>query len=169
MSLSGQDKGIALVTALILSLVAIVLMAAIMVLVVTNTQHSGSVKRYTSCLEATKGGMEDFIASMKNSTWTNPADTNWITGHTCKLKRDTSVWSSACTFCSNGTQCTDDSSPSDIINYADWQKSYGSYTVYAKIIDCKGYADGFLYNIELVGVGAGNEKAWIALVYQLAL
>ncbi len=154
----GKD-GIALITALILSLIVVVFAAAIFALVLTSTKHSGNIKRYTSSLEAAKGGMEDFISTLKSSSWTTTSDPNWISGHTCKLKRDTDKWPSVCNFCSTLSNCTSNSNPSDIINYADWLNTYGSYVVYAKIIDCKGFSDGFLYNFEIVSVGnSTNEK-----------
>jgi Tfp pilus assembly protein PilX len=165
MILDKDQDGIALVTALILSLVGLILVMAITRMLSTSTYFSGSVKRYTSSLEASKGGVEEFISSLKNSTWFDPSDANWLSGHTCKLRRDSSLWSSVCSFCSS-CDCYSNSNPDDIINCPDWQKNYGSYTVYAKIIDCKGYADGFLYNIEVVGVGSSSEKAWIAVLYQ---
>lgn len=165
-----DEKGIALVTSLILSLIAVVLASAIMMLVVSSTKQSGTVKRYTSALEAAKGGVEEFLIDVKNSTWSSASD-NWIDEHTCKLKRDSSTWPIACSFCSNSMEkCISHSNPSDIINNPDWQKTYGSYTVYAKIVDTKGYIDGFLYNIEVVGTNnSTNEKAWINVLYQIKL
>jgi len=56
-----DERGIALITSLILSLIAIVLASAIMILVVSSTKQSGIVKRYTSALEAAKGGVEEFL------------------------------------------------------------------------------------------------------------
>lgn len=162
-----EKDGIALITALLLSLIVVIFGAAVFTLILTSTRHSGNIKRYTSSLEATKGGMEDFISTLKSSDWTNASDPNWITGHICKLRRDTNLWASVCNFCTTLTQCTSNSDPSDIINFADWKKNYGSYTVYAKIIDCKGYTDGFIYNFELVGVAnSTNERTWIQVVYQ---
>ncbi len=168
MSLGRKDSGIALITSLLLSLIAIVLVAAIMTLVVTSTKHSGAIKRYTSSLEASKGGIEDFISVLKRDSWNYSSSTNWISGHTCKLRRDTSLWSDVCNVCSDMSKCTSNANPSDIIEYADWKKDYGYYTVYAKIIDCKSYSDGFIYNIEVIGIGnRTSEKSWIEVLYQL--
>lgn len=166
----NNEKGIALITSLVLSLIAVVLATAIMILVMSSTKQTGTVKRYASALEAAKGGIEEFLTTVKASDWSFTSDTNWVNGHNCKLKRDSSLWSTACSFCNGTVSCSSNSNPNDIINYPDWQKSYGTYTVYAKIIDTKGYVDGYLYNIDVVSTNNNtNEQAWINVLFQVKL
>ncbi|KUJ96786.1 MAG: hypothetical protein PWR24_182 [Desulfonauticus sp.] len=164
-----DERGIALITSLILSLIAIVLASAIMILVVSSTKQSGIVKRYTSALEAAKGGVEEFLIDIRDSTWDSNSS-GWIPGHACKLKRDTDNWTTVCDFCNSTNACTSNSEPSDIINNPDWEEIYGDYIVYGKIVDTKGYLDGYLYNVEIVGTNnSTSEMAWINVLYQIKL
>jgi len=49
------ERGIALITTLVLGLIALVIIAALMFILVSGTQISGISKRYTGALEAAKG------------------------------------------------------------------------------------------------------------------
>ncbi len=166
--IGGDERGIALVSALVLTLLALVLVGIVMKMVLTGTYFSGSLKNYTSSLASTKGGVEDFVFSLKNSSWVQANDTSWLSGHSCKLQRDTSLWSTACSsLCNPLSNCTSDTSPDDIVDNADWKKDYGGYTVYAKIVDCKAVSDGFISTIDLVGRSSSSpEVAWLTIVYE---
>lgn len=56
----GNEKGVALVMALVLGLVGMLMITAILYLVGTGTWTSGSKKRYQTALEASHGGMTFF-------------------------------------------------------------------------------------------------------------
>ncbi len=163
-----DEKGIALVSALVLTLLSLILVGMVMKMVVSSIYSSASLKTYTSCLAATKGGVEDFVSSLKNSSWIQVTGNEWLSGHSCKLQRDTSEWASVCSsICNPLSNCTSDARPDDIVDNADWIKDYGSYSVYAKIVDCKAISDGFVYTVDLVGKSSASpEVAWLTIVYE---
>ena len=172
MNIFNSQKGMALVTTLLLSLIGLGLVLVVFNLVITGTRTSGTIKRYTTALEAAKGGAEDFINSLSTTSFNvNPSDPNWYNGHNCKVDRDTDNWTVICgvSMCgSNNTNCTSHSKPQDIINNYDWKKDYGDYSVYVKIVDVKGTADGYyLYTIDIISKNNNtSEQAWISIVYQ---
>lgn len=57
----GNEKGVALVMALVLGLVGMLMITAILYLVGTGTWTSGSQKRYQTALEASHGSMNFFV------------------------------------------------------------------------------------------------------------
>ncbi len=159
-----NEKGIALATTLILALVCLALIAGIMILLNTGTKMSGIKGRYTSSLEAAKGGIEDFLQSIPFDHKGLSTDSDYK----CKLQQDTSNWSITCKNHCSGANCTSHSSPKDIINFPDWSNAYGNYTVYCKIVDAKGTSEGdWFYTIEAVATGNNSpEIAWITVVYK---
>lgn len=60
----GNERGIALITAILLSFVALVVILALMYIVSQGTQVSAANKRYRSALEATYGGAEVFTKDL---------------------------------------------------------------------------------------------------------
>ena len=164
MSIIHSEKGIALVTTLILALVCLALIAGVMILLNVGTKLSGIKGRYTSSVEAAKGGIEDFLQNIPFNHKGLASDTDYK----CKLQQDTSNWSTICTNHCTGTNCSSHSSPSDVINFSDWSNTYGNYTVYCKIVDTKGTSGGdWFYTIEAVAKGNNTpESAWYTIVYK---
>ncbi len=162
----------ALATTLILSIIGLGLALVVLNLVITGTKTSGTIKRYTTALEAAKGGIEDFINSLlKTSFNVTPSDNKWKSGHNCKVDRDTNNWPVVCGKDICGTDnslCTRHTKPDDIINNYDWKNDYGDYSVYVKIVDVKGSADGYyLYAIDILSKNIRtSEQAWMSIVYQ---
>ncbi len=158
-----KEKGTALITTLVLSVICLALIGGVISLMTTGIRILGIKARYTSALEAAKGGLEDFIQSIPFNHKGTAADTDYR----CKIQQDTSNWSVTCiNYCRD--ECTSHSNPQDIINSYDWTQTYGNYTVYCKIIDAKGVSDGsWFYTIEVV---AKNEKtseiAWFTILYR---
>ncbi len=62
------ERGIALITTLLLGLIALVIIAALMFMLVTGTQISGISKRYSGALEAAKGASEYIIQKILDGT-----------------------------------------------------------------------------------------------------
>lgn len=58
------DRGIALVTTLILGMIALILVGTVLYLLTTGTRISGIEKRYSVALEAAKGVAEYIIAKL---------------------------------------------------------------------------------------------------------
>ncbi len=64
------ERGIALVTTLVLGLIALVIIAALMFVMITGTEISGVSKRYTGALEAAKGSAEYIMQRILEGTLT---------------------------------------------------------------------------------------------------
>lgn len=138
---SGSQSGIALVLVLIISVIALAIMAALVSMLVSGTQISGMQKRYRTVQEAGLGGADVtylMIAargdpSIPLTGFSIPA-MDVGTGHTnCltdKLNKATANWASAC---SNTVSIN----PTDAATYdMTFQIGAGqSYTVYSKIVD----------------------------------
>jgi hypothetical protein len=59
-----NEKGIALVTSLLLSLLALVIVMAVLYLVTQSTQGSGASKRYSNAMQASYGGVDVFTRNI---------------------------------------------------------------------------------------------------------
>jgi len=122
----GNEKGLALVMILILSAIALAIMAGLIYMITSSTQISGMQKRYKTALEAGVGGADvtyQFISLRGNSIDTasliltfsdvlrNPINPVITTSNSCtgtdisgisfsgfeaKLKTPSTSWSSAC-------------------------------------------------------------------------
>jgi len=107
MNLLRNEKGIALVMVLILSVIALAIMAGLIYMVTSGTQISGVQKRYKTALEAGIGG-KDIEYQIISLRMDNPAtlenEFNFINldvtaSQTClnhKLLRPTKDWNAAC-------------------------------------------------------------------------
>lgn len=164
MKILNCEKGIALATTLILALVCLMLIAGVMTMIRMGTKISGIKGRYTTSLETAKGGIEDFLQNIPFSHKGIVGDADYK----CKLQQDTNNWSTTCANYRSVEECKSHKNPSDIINLADWSNTYGNYTVYCKIVDAKGTADGdWFYTIEAVAKGNNTpELAWYTIVYK---
>ena len=153
----SNQKGIALIMVLVLSAIALVIMAGLIYMITSGTQISGMQKRYKTALEAGKGGSEVtylFIAQMgdteKNNFLISKLSTASIpsaittpvactgtdrygrsfNGIAAKLNTQTSTWSVSC----NSSFSID---PLTTTTY-DMQFDLGTvpvYRVYSKIVD----------------------------------
>ncbi|MEJ2684536.1 MAG: hypothetical protein P8Z71_09095 [Candidatus Sulfobium sp.] len=138
-----SERGIALVLVLILSAMALAMMAALVYMLTIGTQASGTQKRYSNALEAGRAGSDmsfDMIAARGNLTlqgiaMTMPTNVDTATGTPClteKLNNDTSTW--------NNCDSTVAINLNDATTY-DWSFQLGDagggqqFTVYAKIVD----------------------------------
>ncbi len=167
----NKSQGIVFVTSLLLTLISLILILALMYMVRTSSFASGTIKRYTTAIEAAKAGVEEFVVSIKKSSW-NYVDDNlaWVSGHNCKLGRLSSDWSSSCSDICSACDCTSFDTPNDIISDGcyDWRKSYGDYIVYAKIVDAKRSDTKWIYAIEIVAKSSqNNEISWYSILYEI--
>lgn len=124
-----NDRGIALVTVLILSLLALVIAAATIYMAFQSAEISGIKKRYTTALGASKGGTDATALIISNGGSVPPdmAGITQLSSSACldvKLAYRRSSWGS----CDTGEEVT--SSSYDIrFDFA------RDYTAYAKIVD----------------------------------
>lgn len=132
-----NEKGIALVMVLILSAIALAVMAGLIYMITSGTQISGMQKRYKTALEAGKGGADvtyQLIAARGNPNIPG-INFNQTASSTCltdKLNKSTANWTSTCDKSLNiipGTTSTYDM-------YFDLGESpYPTYRIYSKIVD----------------------------------
>jgi hypothetical protein len=155
----SNQRGIALAIILVLSAIALAVMAGLIYMITSGTQVSGLQKRYKTALEAGFGGAEftyqfvalrgdttdttSFISDLTNasipSTITTPAgctgtDLSGVsyTGWAAKLNTPTTSWSSACDSTmsiSPGTATSYD------MSYDLGSSPYPTYRIFAKIVD----------------------------------
>lgn len=69
MSCLGNEKGVALVTAIMFTALALVLSLSLLFLVTTGIQTSAALKRYRTALDATYGGTELMVNDVINSAF----------------------------------------------------------------------------------------------------
>ena len=187
----SSKKGLALVTTLFLSFIALALIAILMSLVFRSTKISSSFKVYTSALEAAKGASElllyyDFDR-LDSSDWRREVTSSGTVLHSCKLRPAESVedwkWPNGpCYQICGGDEefehCISHSSPQDIIDYYDWKKDLGNYIVYAKITDVRHVnaptavipenRNYWLYSVDFVAKSKTNQQeiAWLTVLFK---
>ena len=149
-----NEHGIALVMVMILSTIALAVMAGLIYMVTSGTQISGMQKRYSTAFEAGLGGIDvtyqvillrgdatntaSFLSTLTNGTGTTPASCVTLssdssctaigsyTGIATKLNLPTSCWSG----CDSSMTINTATSTSYDIRF-----DLGSYRVYTKIVD----------------------------------
>lgn len=136
-----NDRGIALVMVLVLSVIALAIMAGLIYMITVGTQLSGIQKRYNTALEAGVGGRDvayQIIALRMDNPANLEQEFNFInldvtTSQTClnnKLLLPTSKWDPSC----NKALSIDPNDP----NTYDMSFDLGvfpTYRVYTKIVD----------------------------------
>jgi hypothetical protein len=194
LSAISSQKGIALVMILILSAIALAIMAGLIYMITTGTQISGLQKRYTTALEAGKGGADVTYQLISARGDPNiPGISFYQTASsTCiadKLNKATKDWTSTCDNSLNiipGTTSTYD------MYFNLGSSPYPTYRVYSKIIDTvEGNSGGdeglvgkgvvasgtgevtvvsrpYLYTIEVDSENLANssERAKLSILYQ---
>lgn len=142
-----NEKGIALVTSLLLTLISLAIVMAVIYLVTQGVQVSASHKRYKNYLEASYGGVETFtkiiIPAAFQSTAGAPDLTALLIGslsgsafsnYNCfqdKLNKERTDWGS----CSANALTLDPSNTPDITFTLQGPPLQPNYTVFAKIVD----------------------------------
>ncbi|MEW6601610.1 MAG: hypothetical protein AB1499_11635 [Nitrospirota bacterium] len=138
-SVLHNNKGIALVMVLILSLISLVTMSGLIYMVTSGTEVSGVEKRYNTALEAGKSGMD--IASQVFAARENPyaaaeaalINFNITASGVCfedKLNKATSDWTVGCQ-----SSLTIDPSSASSYDMTFQLGNNPTYWVYAKIVD----------------------------------
>jgi hypothetical protein len=166
----ASESGIALVMVLILSAIALAIMAALVFMITASTQISGIQKRYKTALEAGKGGADltfQLIATRGNLSITGLIDpaTNLPAGNitgtdghgnptdclTAKMNMETDLWPSAC-----------NTSPEiDPTNSATYDMFFDlgtvpTFRVYGKIVDTVNGNSGADTGLQKSGVVSSN-------------
>jgi len=140
----SNEKGIALVTVLVLSAISLAIMAGLIYMLVSGTQVSGIQKRYKTALESGIAGadiVEQFISKREDNPTTLETQTfNFLSGidvtatQTCinnKLLSSTSSWNPAC----NNTMTINRGDATTYDMRFDLGLAPTTYRVFAKIVD----------------------------------
>lgn len=137
-----SEKGIALVMTLVISAIAIAIMAGLIYMITVGTQISGIQKRYKTAHEAGKGGAEvayEYVGARGDPgiSGINFLFSPGITAacRNLKLNQSTSNWAIGTTCPANSDSIA--INPADDRTY-DWTFELGAaptYRVYAKIVD----------------------------------
>jgi Flp pilus assembly pilin Flp len=174
-----NERGVALVTALLLTLIALAMIMTVLYMITWQTKLSGANKRYKSALEASQGGAEIFTKQIipfvfANSTTAGISYAGGLTvtagSSPClayKLNNATATW---------GTKCSPDASPYDPTVKADitltlqGSESNKNYNVYSKIVDTiPGNSDASGYELLDSGAGVAGVASGVAPKHSPAL
>lgn len=168
MKILANQKGIALITSLMLTLISLTIIMGLYYLLEQSTKISGAQKRYKTALEASYGGAEvvlkDVIPLVFQGYSTNKIhdqftaeglDMQFASGTAClkeKLNQPTSEWSSSCSSTVKAKSMSDMS-----FNLQATGASTVPYTVFTKIIDTlKGNSDTSGLQLEGSGVAESS-------------
>ena len=181
-----NERGVALVTALLLTTLALAIIAAVLYIVTQGIQVSAASKRYKSALEASHGGMEvftkDLIPQIFSGTASSQVATAFSTSisslsfgpySSClkqKLNNTTAQWGTA--VCGPNARVIDPKSNFDATFTLKGLPGQGNYKAYAQIIDTvKGNSDksGFDNNSLLGGSGVTGTSSGISPMHIPAL
>ena len=75
----NNEKGIALVTALMLTLISLTIIMALLYMITAGTKLSGAQKRYKSSLEASQGGAEILLKDIIPTVMRNYSSSTLVT------------------------------------------------------------------------------------------
>lgn len=141
----NNNKGIALVTSLMLTLLSLTIVTALLLIITQGTKISGLNKKYKTALEASYGGAEILVKEVMPFVMQNYSSATLntdlesafsavnldVTSASClqiKLKKPTSEWPSICSNTANPKQAPD-------IKYKMEATTGNPFVVYSKIVD----------------------------------
>ena len=164
----NNEKGIALVTALMLTLISLTIIMALLYMITAGTKLSGAQKRYKSSLEASQGGAEILLKDIIPTVMRNYSSSTLVTqvqndfsavalqvdsAQNClqaKLTRPSSQWPAGCSNTSNPKESPD-------ISFNLQATTGNSFVVYTKIVDTvKGNTD--VSGLQLEGAGVAESS-----------
>ena len=150
--MKSNEKGIALITTLVLGLVALVFISGFLYIILTSTKTSGTIKTYTSALEVAKG-----TASYLMSVTLDGA-----------LKCD--ALSSSCNDCLDNGNC--DNCENDYTNckldVSNLQNKISDYDIEAYLLTKEVEGNIYIYSFKVKAKKKnGNEKSEIDFVYKV--
>ncbi|GFE61357.1 hypothetical protein [Geobacter sp. AOG2] len=169
--LLAKQDGIALVTALFMTLISLTIVMAVMYMISQNIQQTGSSKRYKTALEASYGGTDIVMKEILPTVLKNYASATLVTDlqssfagvnlevratQTClqdKLSKGTSDWDPAC------SRYPDPKSTPDMTMQL--QATGGQrYTVYSQIVDTV-FGNTDTSGLQLEGAGVAESLSVI--------
>jgi hypothetical protein len=177
-----NENGIALVTSLLLTLIALGIIMAILYLITLGTQVSGAHRRYKSALEASYGGAEIFSMQILPQVFTNnttgglaakfasiylqPGNSGCFKS---KLANPTAQWGGVC---GPGSATLDATSLPDMTFTLQGSGSQANFKVFTKIVDTvPGNSDtsgiDLLSGSGVTGMNSGLSPMHIPAMYRI--
>jgi hypothetical protein len=166
--LINNKKGVALVTALMLTLISMGIIMALLTMITAGTKLTGAQKRYRTAMEAAHGGSEVAIKDIiplilrnySTSTLITQLQTDFssiglqvATNQAClqaKLSKSSSQWPAGCSSAMSPKQSPD-------MSFTLQATAGDPYRVYAKIVDTvSGNSD--LSGLQLEGAGVAESS-----------
>lgn len=149
-----NDRGIALVTAMILALIAMAIAVATIYMILQSTEVSGIKKRYTTALGASKGATEGtaLLISLYGAIPSDMTGITTISNATCfekKIVERRVNWGS----CDTGQTISSTS--------YDIKFDFGDYDAYGKIVDTIPGNTLVGESLEVKGVVSGSQSGYI--------
>lgn len=144
-----NKKGMALVTTLVLSLIALILLSTVILMIIKSTNITGSSKRYATAVEAAKGA-SDYIINAIFEDAGKTLDPN------CLI------------HCNNdNSSCIDICPDNSIINLP--FSKLDKYNINAKLIRRYSVSDATYYSVQVETYAVDNtkEKAFIQFIYKI--
>lgn len=183
MKFLDNEKGIALVTSLLLTLISLGIIMALMYLISAQTKLSGAHKRYKNSLEASHGAVQLLTKEMIPMMFSAAADPKAtltsefaslqldMVSNDClkqKLSLPTSAWSA----CGGASSTTLDPKESPDVTFKLPGVTGPGYKVYAKIIDTTpGNSDTSGLDLDsgsgVTGVNAGISPKHLPALYRI--
>ena len=180
-----NERGMTLVIVMVLSVVALIIMSALIYMVQSGTEISGMQKRYTTALDAGMGGVglqKELIDTMGSPNF--QGITTNIPNQACVTAKLANATGAGWAGCSNSVTLD----PLNAATY-DMRATLGSYTVYTKIVDTipgntaqgTGLSDPtasrsghisvqampYIYTLQVLSLGTGtNERSKLSAVYE---
>jgi hypothetical protein len=147
-----NEKGVALVIVLLLAVVALIVTAGLLHMLARGGFISGQHKRYSTAVEAARGGLEATVQVVADRGIDTMGLTNVALGANLgtKLENPTGAW--------GGADDTSTIDPSDDTTY-DLRFDLGGYRIHSKIVDTvdgNSAADMGLLKSGVVNTGAGE-------------
>lgn len=169
--LLAKQDGIALVTALFMTLISLTIVMAVMYMISQNIQQTGATKRYKTALEASYGGTDIVMKEILPTVLKNYASVSLVNdlesgfagvnlkvlaSPAClqdKLSKGTSDW---------GSTCSQNPSPKLSPDMTLKLQATGgqNYTVYSKIVDTV-YGNTDTSGLQLEGAGVAESLSVI--------
>ncbi|GLI35732.1 hypothetical protein [Desulforhabdus amnigena] len=167
-----NERGIALITTLLLMVMGFAVVVILLHLVTQGTKISGIEQRYSTALEASKGGEYVIIDTILNDGTLNDdliASGNILDdafNADCLYQKLTKVTSASPKV--NWPSCTDYASTTDPTKDPDVILNLSNYQVSIKIVDTKETSEAFIYTINVrAQVPNSPEHSEISFLYQV--
>jgi hypothetical protein len=152
-----NEKGIALLTTLMLMVLGFGVVATLLYMVTYGTKTTSVEQKYATALDAAKGGADFIINMMQNELYGPPGLGTVVASSSSSLcieqkmtqattdSNPLSAWPPCCS--GNSTQCNSDIVNPDPRILPDLTLAVGGCRVYVKIINTKITTNNFLYTV----------------------